>query len=538
MAIGYAGLVARANDKTSDDELVLTVLANDIAVAGGSMFLRASLDNPAATVGNQDTTLADTVTDSRGNTWVKRRERAGTQGNVNQTSILVEFRCLNITTSLQENDTITLTLTAETVARAVVVEAYTVPLEEVDFEYEEGSGGIGSVTVPASGSLPSQEYLARRTIAQETSNTSFTPTSTWTALTTEGTSGSGAGTNQVTKAEHLIATATSFTSAPTGGNVNHASMLIVYQEAVAAEDPELEATAARTIISCPEPAFDAEEPEPEVQATTANTRITTPDAEFVTEQVVVVDEADVQLFTPEPFFETEEAQPEIQADAATAIITAPEPDLAAEPALDATTASATISAPNADLATEPTLDAPTAPIRLVYPEPSFAAEPIMDADVATTIIAAPEPSLTADVVADAAITIISAPTPDFLAEPALDADVARIPLATPSPDFATQPTLDAGPASIAITTPAAALEADAPDEPELTATAAPIIVSCPEPAFAVEPVLDATTAPVIITTPLPSLNPAPVLVTDIDGTRSYDDTRKRRTYASTSTLRD
>ncbi len=247
MAIGLSGTVGTAQNKDSDDELVLTVAAAHASV-GRCAIAHLAFDHPGLSSSPNATTFSTSCVDSKGNTWVKISEWSAGGSNPGTPGAWVttaRWICKNIAATLTTEDTITFGFTQAVVAKSAVVVAYSVPLEVVEVDTSGGTSTWASLEID---DLPSKEYLVERggcTEGNAVGHESFTPSSGWTKGQNSGTTGGSAGTNVVNVFEWIIGTATSFTSAPTFTTADNATIMAVYEE-VTGEPPEISAAISIT----------------------------------------------------------------------------------------------------------------------------------------------------------------------------------------------------------------------------------------------------------------------------------------------------
>lgn len=224
MTIAHVGSLGESTVGGAGLSTAVTLSA--IAEAGNLVVVAIKIANVSLSSGvtNDITSITDSA---GGNTWVKAGEYTQTAGGASDGSTTAVFYS-RLTNQIASNGTITITHT-NAGSRAIMAEEYTVGGALTAYGTTQTTGAAAS-TNPGSLSvsgLVSAHYMGWRAVGMD-ENTSITGgTASWTALT------GAAGVKRSVDAEHQIATATAFTSAPTlGTNNNSASVMFVISDAV------------------------------------------------------------------------------------------------------------------------------------------------------------------------------------------------------------------------------------------------------------------------------------------------------------------
>lgn len=231
MAFVSVGSFLSLRNKLSASSILLN--PNAALEAGNIGILVIATDNLAAADGN--TNDHTSVTDSVGNTWVKRREFTNGQGAA-KAGATISIWSTRATTTLPPTGLITVTFSAAIAAKAFSGWKFTAPNDvEVAAVGDRADDGVDPGSIALSG-LASQEYLWFRGIAGETPNTTqITPTASYTAISANQTSGGGAASNMGVRGEFRIVVATAQTSDPTWVAADHASVFLALREVAAGQ---------------------------------------------------------------------------------------------------------------------------------------------------------------------------------------------------------------------------------------------------------------------------------------------------------------
>lgn len=230
MALSALGALGSNNTKTSGTTLAITT--EQATAAGDIVIVQMATDNSVSTVGA--TTTHTGIVDSAGNVYVKAGEQTNGTGGANAGVTLSLWRSVH-TAPLPAGSAITFTRSGSVAARAGSARRFgRTPGSTLAFPTPVVNAQTG---VPAaltiSGMTANIEKLLVRAAAVESNAASIdTATSGWTLGLDVGTSGGQAAVNVSTRAEYIIGTATSYTSQPTGSNLQGASIMLAITETV------------------------------------------------------------------------------------------------------------------------------------------------------------------------------------------------------------------------------------------------------------------------------------------------------------------
>jgi len=233
MAWGSVSVIASANNKTAGTTVVMTTALHAIPV-GNVILVVTGWDNTDTTDINP-TRLS--VTDSNGNTYVRVREFVNGQGASNAGAHVGIFYAI-VTTQLANGGTITVTNNTSKTARACTAWEFTLgagstisAVSPVDLAND--GADPGSMTISG---LSSAErlYLRGYALEADVSGGAFSPTTNFTGLNNNGTTGGGNASNMSVGAEFRINTSTGETSDPTDQAADCASIFVALVEVPAA----------------------------------------------------------------------------------------------------------------------------------------------------------------------------------------------------------------------------------------------------------------------------------------------------------------
>lgn len=224
--IADLGSIGTKNDKTANQaSSAMTTTA--IAEAGRLVVLMIACDNNQTTDG--DEAAVSTIADSAGgNTWSKLKAFTNGQGTA-QTGACIDLWYSVLTNAIASGGTITPSFSNSTVRDAtamsarkfVVAPGKTVSVEGTAATLANDGADPGSMNVTTTGV---GEVLRLRAIAQETNQSSITPTTGWTSFGSNNTTGAQAATNMAVLGEFKISTETGSASDPTSTSADTASV--------------------------------------------------------------------------------------------------------------------------------------------------------------------------------------------------------------------------------------------------------------------------------------------------------------------------
>ena len=229
-----------SNQSKTANKSSMSMTTSAAAEASNMVVLVVTCDNNQTTDGDEG--MVSGVTDSAGgNTWTKGKEFTNGQGTA-QTGATVSLWFSKLTNQINSGGTITAALTNNTTRDACGISAW---------EFTIGAGNV--VTVEATNTLANDgadfgslnattsnaEFLRIRAGAVEMGDAAdfdVTPTTNWTEMTQNGTSGAGSATNMQVWGEFRISTGTSDASDPTHNTFpanDKASVYVALKEAAA-----------------------------------------------------------------------------------------------------------------------------------------------------------------------------------------------------------------------------------------------------------------------------------------------------------------
>ena len=174
--MAITSITARGSAVSNANGTTLSVSPSANIVVGKVLLVASASDNNQTTDGQSS---FHTVSDSKGNTWIKITEYTETDGAADD-GVSVSLWLSLITTQINTTDTVTLTLGASktdkiiTLSEATIASGKRLVLEQV---------GIGQGTVSASvSSLPSREYLLFANFGAEGEDNAKTPSTNYTEL--------------------------------------------------------------------------------------------------------------------------------------------------------------------------------------------------------------------------------------------------------------------------------------------------------------------------------------------------------------------
>lgn len=230
MALSDLGSLGTANHKTSSTGIAITT--TQATAVGDIVTVQVATDNSVSTVG--ETSTHTSVTDTAGNTYTKVGEQTNGTGGANAGVTLSVWRSVH-TSALASGDSITFARSGSVSAKAMSARRFgRTSGSTLSYPTPQTNAQTG---VPApltiSGMTASIEKLMVRCAAVESNAASITTeTSGWTLGNDIGTSGGSAATNVSTRAEYLIGTGTSYTSEPSGNNLQGCSIMFAVVETV------------------------------------------------------------------------------------------------------------------------------------------------------------------------------------------------------------------------------------------------------------------------------------------------------------------
>ncbi len=235
MTITNVGAVGSAQNKTAGSSIVVNPTATlDV---GDIIFARCVSDNLGTTTADS---TEHTVTDSKGNTWIRDKERRFSAGAADDGVVISLWRC-KITTQILTTDTVTLTLTSSRTSKGIDLHKWTVDAgNSLAVRAVVASNGTGTaVSIGVTGLTSTVTYGFLGTLGAEgpTSDT-FTsdPDAGWFSHTAGGTTGGTATGNVASRQQRRLATpslssGTAETWNPTlGTSRDWAGFLIAYEE--------------------------------------------------------------------------------------------------------------------------------------------------------------------------------------------------------------------------------------------------------------------------------------------------------------------
>jgi hypothetical protein len=228
-AFGSVGSIITAQQKSSSSSWSPTTSAQ--LDSGNAGVLVIAVDNNDTSDGN--TNLCSSVTDAAGNTWVKAREFTNSQGTVDIGATVCIFYT-KASANLSSGGQITITLAAAKTAKAVAGWEFTMGSANT-LSVEDGAGlandsaDAGSMTLSG---LANREHLFIRAVGIESSITSYTASTNYTACThsSSTTSGGGSATNMGARCEFRILSGTGDSSNPTTSASDQASAYVAINE--------------------------------------------------------------------------------------------------------------------------------------------------------------------------------------------------------------------------------------------------------------------------------------------------------------------
>lgn len=216
MAIASVSTITATTDWTKTAGTTLTFTPSNQINVDDCVILVVALDNDATVLTTNP--LVTSVTDSKGNFWVRLGNFSNDNGTAAGASVSVWTS--KVTTTILTSDTITVTNNPSVTARAVSGWRFAVTSGNgLRINDEAGArNDIADDNIDPSSSViasqTSQEYLFLRAIAYEQATNAFTITTNYTALTNTAGSGGGGASNMNACGEFRILTATGDTSNP------------------------------------------------------------------------------------------------------------------------------------------------------------------------------------------------------------------------------------------------------------------------------------------------------------------------------------
>lgn len=232
MAWAFIGTDAAGTSTASSNSVGAIVLAT--MAVGRVVTARVAKDNVQTTDG--DPSEVTSVTDTRGNTWVKAREFCNGQGGAAAGADVAIYYTV-VTTQIEIGDTVTANFSSSITSKSIGLDIFSIGAGSTvsvagGADLANDAADPGSVAV---GSLASGEYLWIRAVASESNaNTALTVTASHTVMK-QGVANSGtSATSMGVRGEFIIATGTSDTSDPTLFSADHASTMVALLETAAA----------------------------------------------------------------------------------------------------------------------------------------------------------------------------------------------------------------------------------------------------------------------------------------------------------------
>lgn len=206
------------------------VQAPDAAAIGDFVLAIIGKDN-TSTGADGDNGEVSSVTDNKGNTYTKLKEFSNTNAAAAGGATISVWGSV-LTASLTNTDTVTFNF-ASCTAKAAIIDCFTIGAGSSvsvagSATLANDAADPGSMTIS---SLPSQEYLFVRAVANEGIGTTYTPGTNYTLLTEANTTGGGAASNMGVAAGRRIFTGTGDTNDPTWEASDNASVYVALKEA-------------------------------------------------------------------------------------------------------------------------------------------------------------------------------------------------------------------------------------------------------------------------------------------------------------------
>ena len=234
MAFASVGSLGSTQSKTANQStLVITTSAT--LEAGHLGVLLIGVDNNSS--GDGDEGAVSGVVDSAGNIWTKAIEFRNGEAGAGEGAVCSMWYKI-VSSQLPSGGTITATFTntssrdasAGTAWEYTVGTGSSVSIEAFNTLATDGANDPGSLNATTS----SVECLRIRGWAREDSSLAFTPTASWTGITSNGTTGGVGATNMWVGGEFIISTGTGNASNPdedgADGSADMASVYIAFKE--------------------------------------------------------------------------------------------------------------------------------------------------------------------------------------------------------------------------------------------------------------------------------------------------------------------
>ena len=228
MSWASVGTLGAGNSISAGTTVAITTSAT--AEAGNFVLVTVALDNTGTT--DSDFSEVSSITDSAGgNTWTKCAEYTNGQGSAAAGVTISAWRSI-LTNQIASGGTITANLANSVTSKALSAWEFTLGAgSTVSIAGSVQTRADDAVSLPGSqtiSGLTSGEYLFVRAIGSENLNTTYTPTTNYTALTASAADTGTAATSANTKGEFRILTGTGDTSDPVSAGAGTPDRVSVY----------------------------------------------------------------------------------------------------------------------------------------------------------------------------------------------------------------------------------------------------------------------------------------------------------------------
>lgn len=237
---GFNIFVTATGNETAQTSTIWTILSATAASDAIAVF-SVAIDNKSTADGN--TSDVTSVTDSKGNTWLKAGEFTNTVGGAANDGATIAVWYTLITNQLLDTDTITSNYSASVTAKAAVAFYLNIATGNTlsvaaSSTLVNDNADAGSMTLSG---LTSKEYLFVRAVASETDTQAITATANYSAISQAARSGTGGSEkgHMSYGSEFRVLTGTGDTSDPTMSDTtaDRASLYVAFQEVPPATSP-------------------------------------------------------------------------------------------------------------------------------------------------------------------------------------------------------------------------------------------------------------------------------------------------------------
>lgn len=204
------------------------------SVTSGVFYIVSIACDPSTAVaGTNTSTSVTSMSDTGGNTYVKRYEYSYQPSAAALSGVTVAIFTSLISTTVSAG-TLTVNFAASTSAAKVVVgQGFSITSNSITLPFSPVFNGSTSSTPSLTSNTANIGDLLYRVMGLESAQANFTATTGWTGLANDNTSGGGAAANIASSGEFLITTAAqTYTSAPSYSTAGRLDILIHIRESV------------------------------------------------------------------------------------------------------------------------------------------------------------------------------------------------------------------------------------------------------------------------------------------------------------------